>query len=52
MKKLPAKTRARSHQLQSRDLAAVRGGDNGAIVAQVIVVVGVTPQDNGVIHLD
>jgi hypothetical protein len=52
MKKTSQKTRVRSPQLQPQDLAAVRGGENGVIHAQVTVGGGISPHDNGVIHME
>jgi hypothetical protein len=48
MKKLQS-TAVRLHGLQARDLAQVRGGDNGVLHMQVVG--GPAPNDNGVIHM-
>ena len=64
MKKQRQKTSSAPRGLGARDLAAVRGGENGVIHMQTIAVaprengvihletIGVAPRDNGIIHMD
>jgi hypothetical protein len=49
MKKPRQKTRARSHQLQTQDLTAVRGGTDGVIQNQATIRGGVGAHDDGII---
>ena len=49
MKKPHKKTADRPQTLRIRDLASVRGGENGVIHMQVAA--GGLPRDNGVIHM-
>ena len=51
MKRNDKKLSRRPRSLQARDLAAVRGGDNGLLHMDVIVGGGL-PNDNGVIHME
>ena len=51
MKQSQQKTRTRSRSLQTQQLAAVRGGSDGVIHAQIVVGGrGLGAHDNGVIH--
>ena len=50
MKESQQKTRTRSRPLRTQQLAAVRGGTDGVIHAQIVVVGGLGAHDNGVIH--